>query len=72
MPPKIWAFRDRVDLVLDLSVGRVPYFTVRIVVVASELTTADETFYLIPQVKARRGRVTVNIVEQAKFVLVLL
>ena len=59
------------DFILDLSIGRVPCFTVRIFAPFHELSSADEIFHLILQVEARRGGVIDRVVVQAEFVLVL-
>ena len=60
------------DLVLDLSIGRVPCFAVRILTVTCKLSSTDEKHYLILQIEACRGHVIVSVAEQAKLILMLL
>ena len=68
----IWASHDHMDLVLDLSDGRVPCSAVCILAVSRELSSADEKLYLILQIEARYGHVTVSVVKQVEFFLMLL
>ena len=70
VPPRIRASRDRMDFALDLSIGLGPCSTVRIFAVSRELSSADEIFYLILQIEARRGGMPTRVVVQAILVVV--
>ena len=59
------------DLDFDLSMGRVLRSTVRVFAESRRLSSADEIFYLIHQIEARRDNMPTRVVVQAVLVLVL-
>ena len=70
MSPRLRASRDRKDLALDFSIGRIPRSTVRVFVESRELLSANELFYLILQIEARHGGMPTRVVVQAVIVFV--